>query len=241
VGNLAHNPVQITYRCPTLCDVAVLLGVLFFFVPLIEIFVILKISVVLGPVPTLACLVLLSAAGAWLVKREGLDSFRRIQTGLRQGRMPTVDVVDGFLVLLAGALLLTPGFVTSVLGLMLALPPIRAFTGERVADMIRKRVSKRIRDVGSRLADDPIAQANGSAMGDHARTGPMGNGSAQANGAGTQQGERAYRRPGEPNPDDAKVWGARVRDHDEADLDVIDVDGEEIVFGQGELGPTIAD
>ena len=85
-----------------------MLGVAFFAVPFIEILVIIEIGTRIGWDTTVTMLVVLSAGGAWLVKREGFDSWRRVQTGLNQGRMPTSDVVDAFLVLTAGVLLLCP-------------------------------------------------------------------------------------------------------------------------------------
>ncbi len=104
---------------------ALLLGVAFFAVPFVEILVIIEVGSRIGWDSTVAILVVLCAGGAWLVKREGLDSWRRVQTGLHQGRMPTSDVIDAFLVLIAGVLLLCPGFITSACGIALIFPPIR--------------------------------------------------------------------------------------------------------------------
>jgi UPF0716 protein FxsA len=261
--------------------VALLLGVAFFVVPFVEMIVIFAIGPRIGWDTTVTLLVLFSAAGAWLVKREGLDTWRRIQNGLQAGRMPTTDVVDGFLVLVGGALLLCPGFVTSAVGILLILPPIRAMANGVAGDAIRTRVKRRIRTVGSRLNDEPMAprsqarshaphngagptagawassahadaaspyaaQAGGSGpngMGSNGM-GPNGTGHNGAAGSDSPFGtpHRAYRRPDEtePEPETAgsDVWGARVRRGPVEDFDVIDVDGEEIVFGQGELGPS---
>ena len=102
------------------------LALAFIVVPLAELAVILAIGHSIGFLPTLALVVVLSLAGAWLAKREGLSAWRRLQRALAEGRMPTVEVADGVIVLLAGALLLAPGFLTDVVGVLLLLPPVRA-------------------------------------------------------------------------------------------------------------------
>ena len=103
-----------------------MLLVLFLVVPFVELYVIIQVGHVLGVVPTIALLVVISLLGASLCKREGLAVIRRIQEQLAERRLPGVALLDGALVLLAGALLLTPGFVTDGVGLLLLLPPVRA-------------------------------------------------------------------------------------------------------------------
>ena len=100
--------------------------VLFLVVPFVELYVIIQVGHVLGVVPTLALLVAISMLGASLCKREGLAVVRRIQEQVAERRLPGVALLDGALVLLAGALLLTPGFITDAVGLLLLLPPVRA-------------------------------------------------------------------------------------------------------------------
>lgn len=102
-----------------------LLALLFIAVPIVELYVIVQVAHGLGILPTIALVIVVSAAGAWLCKREGLGLIRRVQREVEAGRVPTSALVDGFLVLFAGALLLTPGFVTDLLGLALLLPPVR--------------------------------------------------------------------------------------------------------------------
>jgi UPF0716 protein FxsA len=209
--------------------VVLLLGTAFFLVPLVEIVVIFEIGTRIGWDTTLTLLVLMSAAGAWMVKHEGAESWRRMQDGLHQGRMPTTDAVDALVVLLAGVLLLCPGFVTSFVGLLLFLPPVRRRASDLVAQAIRTRVSHHVRNVGSRMN-------GGFTVGDAARASRDAEGPPAGDGDGSR---RAYRRPDEPfeEPTGPKVWGARVHTPSSDDGDVIDVDGEEMVFGQGELGP----
>jgi len=106
--------------------VGLALLVLFLVVPFVELYVIIQVGHVLGVVPTLALLVAISMLGASLCKREGLAVVRRIQEQVAERRLPGVALLDGALVLLAGALLLTPGFITDAVGLLLLLPPVRA-------------------------------------------------------------------------------------------------------------------
>ena len=79
-----------------------------------------------GIVDTFALLILISMVGAWLAKREGLGVLRRMQATVNAGRVPGVELIDGFLILLAAALMITPGFLTDIVGILLLLPPVRA-------------------------------------------------------------------------------------------------------------------
>ena len=73
----------------------------------------------------IALLLSISIVGAWIVKRQGSGTLRRIRAELDAGRVPGAHLVDGGLLLLAGFLLLVPGFITSAFGLLLLLPPVR--------------------------------------------------------------------------------------------------------------------
>lgn len=102
------------------------LAVLFFVVPLAELAVIVQVAGWIGIPETIVGLIVISLVGGWLVKREGLGVWRRLQAQLERGHLPRTEAVDGFLVLLAGALLLTPGFLTDLLAALLLVPPSRA-------------------------------------------------------------------------------------------------------------------
>jgi UPF0716 protein FxsA len=117
---------------------------------------------------TVLLLILLSAGGAWIVKREGLLALRRLQGNVRDGHFPTSDVVDGFLILAAGALLLPPGFITGFVGLLLVIPPVRRLAGRFVSDAVRVRIAERI----GAASGGPAAGAGWRAYGrpaDHGR------------------------------------------------------------------------
>ena len=135
-----------------------ILAIAFIVVPLAELAVIIAVGDLIGLLPTLLLLLLVSAAGAWLSKREGLAAWRRFQLALAEGRVPTVEVADGAMILLAGALLLTPGFLTDVVGILLLLPPTRA-TARRLAPRLAAR---RMRRRGRRVVVDGTARPAGS-------------------------------------------------------------------------------
>jgi UPF0716 protein FxsA len=120
-----------------------LLVVLFIGVPFAEIYVLLQVGHVIGVFNTLALLVIISVVGAWLAKREGLGVVRRIQGSMEAGRVPGAELVDGFLILLAAALMLTPGFLTDIVAIFLLLPPVRAI----VRRELRRRLARRIQIV----------------------------------------------------------------------------------------------
>jgi UPF0716 protein FxsA len=116
-------------------------AVLFLVVPFVELFVLLQVGQAIGVLDTVALLVVVSIVGAWLVKREGLGVLRRAQEGVAAGAVPGRELVDGVLILFAGALLLTPGFVTDVVGILLLLPPVRAALRGATLRWLRRRSS----------------------------------------------------------------------------------------------------
>lgn len=103
-----------------------MLFLVFLATPIAEIWVIVQVASSTGVLNSIGLLVLVSLVGAWMVKRQGLGILRRIQDETAAGRIPGKEIVDGLLVLLAGALMLTPGFITDALGLALLFPPTRA-------------------------------------------------------------------------------------------------------------------
>lgn len=114
------------------------LAVLLLVVPLVELYLIIQVAQVIGGWETIALLLIESVVGAWLMKRQGLSVLGRIDAALRDHRLPHRELIDGFLILLAGALLLTPGFLTDVVGFLLLIPPTRA--------VVRALVIRRFRD-----------------------------------------------------------------------------------------------
>jgi UPF0716 protein FxsA len=102
------------------------LVVLFLLVPLAELYVIIQVGHAIGALDTIALLIIVGAVGGWLVKREGLRVWRRFQQQIQAGAMPNREIADGVMILFAGALLLSPGFLSDIVGIALLLPPVRA-------------------------------------------------------------------------------------------------------------------
>lgn len=121
----------------------VVLFVAFIVVPLVELAVIMQVGNVIGILPTILLLVTDSLVGAWLVKREGMRAWRSLTSTLSGGGGSPVDeLTQGALIVFGGALLLTPGFVTDLLGLACVLPltrPTMSSFVRRVASMIAAR------------------------------------------------------------------------------------------------------
>src|SRR3954447_6598913 len=103
-----------------------LLVLLFIVVPIVELFVIIQVGEAIGVLPTIALLIADSVLGSMLMRSQGRMAWWRFNAALAEGRIPHREVLDGVLVIFGGALLLTPGFVTDILGLVLLLPPTRA-------------------------------------------------------------------------------------------------------------------
>lgn len=103
--------------------------------PLLEIYVIVQVSQAIGALWTLLALIGVSVLGVALVRREGPRAWTRFRQAVREGRTPTTEVVDGALLVLAGALLVVPGFLSGLVGLSLLVPVVRNAGGR----MIRSR------------------------------------------------------------------------------------------------------
>lgn len=102
-----------------------MLAVLFLIVPLLELYIIIQVGQWIGAWPTIGLLLLESAIGAWLIKREGTRAWRTLQGAIGTGQLPGRELADAALILVGGTLLLTPGFITDIAGFFLILPPTR--------------------------------------------------------------------------------------------------------------------
>src|ERR687890_386427 len=102
------------------------LVLLFIAVPIAELAVIIQVGQAIGIWWTIALLVADSLLGSWLMRHQGRAAWRRFNETVQGGRVPAREVLDGALVIFGGALLLTPGFITDILGLVLLVPPTRA-------------------------------------------------------------------------------------------------------------------
>jgi len=117
-----------------------ILALLFLVVPIVELAIIIQVGSYLGVWPTIGLLIAISVGGAWLVKWQGISTLRRVQAELAAGRVPTRQLVDGALIILAGALMLTPGFLTDVFGILLLIPPTRIAVRSAVMRRFRGRI-----------------------------------------------------------------------------------------------------
>lgn len=113
---------------------------LFTLVPLAELYLLLVIGRHLGLLSTLGLVFLTGILGAWLARQQGLRTLTRLQAELAAGRMPGQTLIDGVLILVAGAVLLTPGLLTDVAGFALLTPAIRAALRKALASRFRERV-----------------------------------------------------------------------------------------------------
>jgi len=127
---------------------------LFIGLPIIELALLFKLHGAVGFVPTVLLVLLTGVVGAALVRRQGIAILFRIQQEMGQGNLPAPQMMDGVMVLIAGALLVTPGLITDVTGFLLLVPFVR----EHIRFWIRKRLEEKIRSgyiqVNVRRPDD---------------------------------------------------------------------------------------
>ena len=102
-----------------------LLFVLFIIIPIIEIFVLMQVGAVLGVWPTIGMVIFTAWLGAKYVRQQGISTLNSVQKKMAQGQMPSDEIVTALMLLVAGVLLVTPGFVTDFLGLSLLIPAVR--------------------------------------------------------------------------------------------------------------------
>ncbi len=122
------------------------------FVPLVELWFIVQVGQEFGILPTVAMLLVISLVGTSLVKREGVRVYGQFMTAVRSGHEPTREIVHGVCILASGVLLLAPGFFSDAAGIILLLPPVRAFVA-RIAVRRARRVTSviNIRHSGNRV------------------------------------------------------------------------------------------
>ena len=114
---------------------------LFIALPLAELYVILKVGDAIGAVWTILLLAADSVLGSLLLRAQGRSVWRRFNNAIAEGKMPHREVIDGVLVIFGGAFLITPGFITDIVGLLLLLPPTRSVIRGVVARRLGRRVA----------------------------------------------------------------------------------------------------
>ncbi len=116
-----------------------LLVVIFIVVPIVELYVIIQVGQAIGIVPTLALLLADALLGSLLLRHQGRGAWRRFNEALAARRFPAREVADGLMIAVGGTLLLTPGFLTDILGLILLIPPTRAIVRRLMAAYLGRR------------------------------------------------------------------------------------------------------
>jgi UPF0716 protein FxsA len=139
----------------------VLVIVLIIAVPLIEIFVLAQVSAAIGFANALAVLLIVSLCGAWLAKRQGIGVLARTRETVAAGRVPGRELVDGAIILVAGVLMIVPGFVTDGVGLLLLLPPARAL----IRGMLQRRFRVQVFELGGGRAGTAYRSTGNGAAG----------------------------------------------------------------------------
>lgn len=113
-----------------------ILFALFIIVPIIEITVLMQVGELIGAWPTVAIVIVSAWLGAKYVRQQGLATMQSVQTKMAQGEMPSSEIVTGMMLLVAGVLLVTPGFVTDIFGLLLLVPKVR----KALASTVQKHI-----------------------------------------------------------------------------------------------------
>jgi UPF0716 protein FxsA len=117
-----------------------LLLLAFLTIPVIEIYVIIQVGQAIGAIPTVVLLLIDGIVGAAIVRREGAKAWQALRAAIAAGRVPTREIADGACIVVGGALLLAPGFVTDAVGLFLVLPFTRPLARRLLARMMGRRV-----------------------------------------------------------------------------------------------------
>ena len=131
------------------------LVIAFVVVPLAEIYVLIQVGHVIGAWWTILLLVLDSLFGTWLIRREGGRAWEALRTALGTGRMPARELSDAALILVGGTLMLSPGFVTDVLGVLLILPVTRPVARRLLARVVAQRLLARTTGPGNTKRPGP--------------------------------------------------------------------------------------
>ncbi|MCF7965225.1 MAG: FxsA family protein [Methylobacter tundripaludum] len=94
-------------------------------IPFAEIYLLIQVGGIIGAFPTILLVVFTAVLGAWLLRQQGFSTFQRFQESLAQGVIPAYEMIEGPIILVGGALLLTPGFITDIIGFACLIPSLR--------------------------------------------------------------------------------------------------------------------
>jgi len=102
-----------------------ILIILFISIPVIEIYLLIKVGSVIGAIPTILMIIATAILGATLLRMQGISTYQRVQSTMQRGEIPAIEMMEGLILLVSGALLLTPGFFTDAIGFVALIPPAR--------------------------------------------------------------------------------------------------------------------
>lgn len=134
-----------------------LLAILFLAIPILEIYLLISVGSIIGVFPTILLVIATAVIGAFLLRQQGISTFMRFQQNLSSGQLPAKEMLEGVMLLVGGALLMTPGFFTDTIGFLCLIP----FTRQWIADfMIQKSIIKV--KTASGFGDSPFQQQSTS-------------------------------------------------------------------------------
>ena len=113
---------------------------LFILIPVAELYLFMTLGKELGIANTLLIIVITAILGASLTKSQGRQAMAKLQQATSQGRMPAREAVEGIMILIAGAVLITPGFLTDAIGFLLLVPPVRALLARSLGQRIKGKI-----------------------------------------------------------------------------------------------------
>jgi len=113
-----------------------LLLLIFILVPVVEIYLLITVGGIIGPIPTILLVIGTAVVGVQLLRQQGLSTLARLQNSVQQGKLPTTVMLEGVILLVCGALLLTPGFFTDAIGFLMLVPHLRRWVVERLVRRI---------------------------------------------------------------------------------------------------------
>jgi len=116
------SPAKVTFLFMRLFPIGL---AVFILVPVLELYVLIKVGSHIGALATVLLVLLTASIGVGLLRKQGLSTMQRVQSQMQRGELPAVSMLEGMLLFFAGALLLTPGFVTDSIGFLLMIPPLR--------------------------------------------------------------------------------------------------------------------
>jgi len=119
------------------------LFLIFAVVPLIELGILIEIGSHIGVLNTITLVILTAVVGAYMVRQEGLGVLYRIQKNMNEGQFPADELINGAMILVAGALLLTPGVFTDIIGFLMVFPASRNFIRKFITKYLEKKISPR--------------------------------------------------------------------------------------------------